>query len=194
MTLYQEALQRFRELLEQAGDLGLDYPTAMTLATVDADGQPAARTVLLKGVDERGFSFYTNKQSRKGAQLAANPRASLLFYWQGLRQQVEIQGRCEDVSEAEADEYWVTRPRESRVGAWASQQSQPLVARENLEELYARYAKKFGEGDIPRPPHWSGYLLRPERIEFWREGAHRLHHRECFYLEAGEWHSTLLNP
>jgi pyridoxamine 5'-phosphate oxidase len=195
MRLYEEALQGVQALLEQAARLGLDYPTAMTLATVDEQHRPSARTVLLKGIDQGGFVFYTNQSSRKGAQLAANPRAALLFYWQALHRQVEIDGSIERVTDAEADEYWLTRPKESRIGAWASQQSQVLASRENLEKLYQRYAEQFGDGPIPRPPHWSGYRLLPERIEFWEERPFRLHLRTCYQKnQDGHWTVNLLNP
>ncbi len=194
MGLYAEAMQRFEQLMARAGQTDLPEPTAMTLATADAAGRPSARTVLLKGVDERGFVFYTNTLSRKGEQLAHNATAALCFYWQPLKEQVEVEGTVESVSAQEADEYWATRPRESQIGAWASVQSEPLDGREVLlarvEEVKARYAGLA----VPRPSHWSGYRVIPERVEFWTAGEFRLHHRTCYYKHAGQWTVTLLNP
>jgi pyridoxamine 5'-phosphate oxidase len=168
---------------------------AMTLATAAADGRPSARIVLLKGHDHRGFVFYTNSQSRKGDELAANPHASLLFHWKSLRRQVRIEGAVSPVSEAEADAYFATRARDSQLGAWASDQSRPLANRDLFEARYAA-AKEDHEGrDVPRPPHWWGYRLVPERIEFWSDRPHRLHERRLFVPGAdGSWTEGLLYP
>lgn len=193
MNHLQTALQRFDDLLKQAQNCGLDYPNAMSVTTVNMAGQPSVRTILLQGVSKGGFVFYTNKQSRKAEDLTQNQRIGLGFYWQCLHQQVLIEGYVTDVSEKEADAYWLTRPLQSRIGAWASLQSQTLDARTTLESRYADYAKKFGE-DVPRPPHWSGYRVMPERIEFWTEGAYRLHERLCYEKQGDDWTMRLLNP
>ena len=168
---------------------------AMTLATAAADGRPSARIVLLKGHDRGGFVFYTNSQSRKGDELAANPHASLLFHWKSLRRQVRIEGRVAPASAAEADAYFATRARDSQLGAWASDQSRPLANRDLFEARYEA-AKADHEGrDVPRPPHWWGYRLVPDRIEYWTDRPHRLHERRLFTLGAdGTWTEGLLYP
>jgi pyridoxamine 5'-phosphate oxidase len=157
---------------------------AMTLATTTPDGLPSARIVLLKGVDARGFVFYTNKQSRKAEELAANSRAALLFHWKPLGRQVRIEGRVEDVTDAEADAYYATRARISRLGAWASDQSRVLPDRTVLERRLAEYEAKYPGEDIPRPPHWSGYRVMPERFEFWQNMPFRLHDRTVYTRAA----------
>ena len=168
---------------------------AMTLATTTPDGRPSARMVLLKGHDRRGFVFYTNSQSRKGDELAANPRAALLFHWKSLRRQVRIEGAVSPVSDAEADAYFASRSRDSQLGAWASDQSRPLANRDLFEARYAA-AKEDHEGrDVPRPPHWWGYRLVPERIEYWSDRPHRLHERRLFSRGSdGGWTEGLLYP
>ena len=191
---YSEILRRFGTLFEQAKATDLAEPTAMTLATVGADGRPAARTVLLKGFDDHGFVFYTNTRSRKGRELRDRPRAALCFYWQPLREQVQVEGAVEGVTAQEADEYWVTRPRESQIGAWASHQSEPLADRQELLDRVAEVEQRFADGAVPRPPHWSGYRLVPERVEFWTAGEFRLHHRTLYEKGADGWTVTLLNP
>ncbi len=170
-------------------------PEAMALATAAADGRPAARMVLLKGHDPRGFTFYTNSQSRKGAELAANPQAALLFHWKSLRRQVRIEGRVSAVDPAEADAYFATRARDSQLGAWASDQSRPLATREVFEARFADLAGAYEGRDVPRPPHWRGYRLVPDRIEFWSDRPHRLHERRLFLLGTdGAWSESLLYP
>jgi pyridoxamine 5'-phosphate oxidase len=194
--LYAEALATFATLLDEAGRAGDPDPTAMTVATADARGRPSARTVLLKAFDERGFVFYTNYESRKGHQLTANPQAALLFLWKTLREQVQvkIEGTVEPVSLAEADAYFASRPRPSQIGAWASLQSQPLDSRDTFEARIDAFEKKFEGGDVPRPPHWSGYRVVPELIEFWYGARYRLHERQHYARLNGEWTRQMLYP
>jgi len=167
---------------------------AMALATVDARGQPAVRMVLLKGHGPEGFVFYTNQQSRKADDLAASPKAALLFHWKSLRRQVRIEGGVSTVADAMADAYFATRSRDSQLGAWASDQSRPLDARETFEARFAQVQARFEGGDVPRPPHWSGYLVSPERIEFWQDRAYRLHERRLFVRAGDDWTEGLLYP
>lgn len=189
-----EAIERFRELLAQARDTDLREPTAMTLATADADGRPSARTVLLKEVDAGGFVFYTNRDSRKGRALRENPRAALLFFWQPLMRQVEIEGAIEGVDDTTADAYWATRPRESQLGAWASQQSAPLASRAEYEERLAELRARYHDREVPRPPYWNGFRVVPDRIEFWHEREFRQHDRDCYWHDDSGWQWSLLNP
>ena len=184
----------FEEWLAEARLSEPNDPTAMALATADAAGRPSCRMVLLKGHDERGFVFYTNRESRKGAELAANPHAALLFHWKSLRRQVRIEGPVEPVGDAEADAYFATRAPDSQLGAWASDQSRPLDRRETFEQRYEEVRARFEGGEVPRPPHWSGYRVAPERIEFWSDRAHRLHERRLFTRVAGGWSEGLLYP
>lgn len=167
---------------------------AMALATVDAGGQPSARMVLLKGHDRRGFVFYTNLGSRKATELAETPRAALLFHWKSLRRQVRIEGAVAAVSTAEGDAYFGTRSRDSQLGAWASDQSRPLESRALFETRYQQMAERFADGPVPRPPHWSGFRVAPQRIEFWSDRAHRLHERRLFERTADGWREGLLYP
>jgi pyridoxamine 5'-phosphate oxidase len=184
----------FVRWLEEALKKEPSDANAMTLATVDADGLPDARMVLLKEVDQRGFVFYTNLDSAKGRELAANPKACLLFHWKSLGRQVRVRGPVEPVSDAEADAYFASRARHSQIGAWASDQSRPLESRFALEKKVAQLGLKFGLGPVPRPPNWSGYRLKPQHIEFWREGPFRLHDR-LHYSRAGEgWSTARLYP
>jgi pyridoxamine 5'-phosphate oxidase len=194
--LYAEALDTFAQLIEQAKAAGDPDATAMTLATADARGRPAARTVLLKAVDQRGFVFYTNYQSRKGLQLTENPHAALLFLWKTLRDQVQvkIEGTVEPVDLAEADAYFASRPRPSQIGAWASLQSQTLDARDTFEARIDAFEKKFEGMEVPRPPHWSGYRVVPEMIEFWYGARFRLHERQHYERVDGVWTKRMLYP
>lgn len=171
-------------------------PEAMALATVDADGLPNVRMILLKGADERGFVFYTNCDSAKGLELAASPKAALLFYWKSLGRQIRLRGTVEPATDAEADAYFATRHRESRIGACASRQSRPLASRAVLETEVARLTEAFGAGEVPRPSYWRGYRLVPVEIEFWRHGAFRLHDRIVFRRETPQtpWTKTRLYP
>lgn len=188
-------IERFATLLEEARAAGEPEPTAMTLATCDARGRVAARTVLLKHFDARGFVFYTNTQSRKGRELAEHPQAALLVLWKQLHHQVQvrIEGVAEPVSEAEADAYFASRPRESQLGAWASLQSEPLPDRETLLARFRDYEARFAGGPVPRPPHWSGYRIVPDLIEFWFGQPHRLHDR-FEYRRAEGWRERRLYP
>jgi pyridoxamine 5'-phosphate oxidase len=169
-------------------------PNAMSLATVDADGMPNVRTVLLKGYDDRGFVFYTNYESAKGRELLANPKAALNFHWKSLGRQVRLRGTVAPVSAAEANAYFASRPRGSRIGAWASQQSRPLESRFALEKAVAGYTTKFAVGEIPRPADWSGFRLSPSEIEFWSAGTFRLHDRVRFRRVGDRWERTRLYP
>ena len=194
--LYAQALDTFASLLKEATEGGDPEPTAMTLATADAQGRPAARTVLLKAFDARGFVFYTNYESRKGRQLTENPQAALLFLWKTLREQVQvkIEGTVEPVSLAEADEYFASRPRPSQIGAWASIQSQTLDSRDTFEARITAFEKKFEGVEVPRPPHWSGFRVVPERIEFWYGARFRLHERHHYQRVDGQWTKRMLYP
>jgi pyridoxamine 5'-phosphate oxidase len=185
----------FDEWFAEARDAEPNDPNAMVLATADADGRPSARMVLLKGHDPRGFVFYTNLDSRKGGELAANPNAALLFHWKSLRRQVRVEGAVEPVTDDEADAYFASRSRDSQLGAWASDQSRPLERRALFEARYAEMRDRFLGGYVPRPPRWSGFRLLPRTFEFWDDRAHRLHERRVFRPDgSGGWDEGLLYP
>ncbi len=185
----------FDRWLAEAESSEPNDPNAMALATADAVGNPAARMVLLKGHDARGFVFYTNEESNKGADLAANTQAALLFHWKSLRRQVRIEGHVERVSDEEADAYFSTRGRDSQIGAWASDQSRPLDSRATLENRFATMAEQFLDKDVPRPPHWGGYRVVPLVIEFWSDGKNRLHDRNVFLSQrGGGWKQSKVYP
>jgi pyridoxamine 5'-phosphate oxidase len=195
VTLVTDPFAHFEEWMAEAWTHEPEDANAMTLATATPGGMPTARIVLLKGADARGFVFYTNTQSRKGEELAANARAALLFHWKPQGRQVRIEGRVEPVTEAEADTYYATRPRISRLGAWASDQSRALPDRAELEHRLAEYEAKYPGENIPRPPHWSGYRVVPERFEFWQNMPYRLHDRTIYTkVTGGGWAIGKLYP
>jgi pyridoxamine 5'-phosphate oxidase len=194
MGMLVDPIARFSDWLREAEASEPNDPNAVALATVNAAGQPAVRMVLLKGLSDAGFVFYTNQQSRKADDLAANARAGLLFHWKTLRRQVRVEGAVTPVSDAEADAYFATRGRISRLGAWASDQSRSLPDRATLEAKLADVTARFEGGDVPRPLHWSGYRVAPERIEFWWDGEHRLHNRELFVRDGKGWTTSLMYP
>lgn len=184
----------FDSWIAEAREVEINDPEAMALATANAKGQPTVRMVLLKGHGPAGFVFYTNEQSAKGDQLAANPHAALLFHWKTLRRQVRIEGAVERVTGAEADAYFASRARDSQLGAWASDQSRPLDARATFEDRFEATKERFDGQDVPRPPHWGGYRVVPDRIEFWSDRPHRLHERRLFIREGDRWSEGLLYP
>jgi pyridoxamine 5'-phosphate oxidase len=190
----QDPIAAFNVWFEEAQASEPNDPNAMAMASVGGDGMPSVRMVLLKGVDESGFVFYTNLESRKGQQLLAHPKAALLFHWKSRRRQVRIEGEVSRVSDAEADAYFASRPRDARIGAWASDQSRPMKGRFELEKRVAQFAAKHAIGDVPRPPHWSGFRVVPQLIEFWQDGKFRLHDRLVYYREGGAWRTERLFP
>jgi pyridoxamine 5'-phosphate oxidase len=183
----------FETWFELAKASEVNDPNAMSLATATADGRPSVRMVLMKKVDEKGFTFYTNDQSQKGQELIANPHAALCFHWKSMRRQVRVEGAVEPVSAADSDEYFHSRSRKSQIGAIASQQSRSLASRSELEEKAAELAAQY-PGEIPRPEYWRGFLVVPKRIEFWQDGADRLHDRIVFSRDADGWGRTRLYP
>jgi pyridoxamine 5'-phosphate oxidase len=194
--LKSEILDTFLQLLKEAGAGGEPEPTAMNLATVDAAGRVSSRIVLLKGADERGFRFYTNYESDKGAQLEAHAQVALCFHWKQLREavQVRIEGVARKLQVEESDAYFASRPRASQLGAWASLQSQTLPDRDTFDQRFARYEHEFEGRDVPRPPHWGGYVVEPDMVEFWYGAEYRLHERVRWSRHGQTWTSRLLYP
>lgn len=189
-----DPIGEFRALFARAAENAPFDPVAVTLATASRDGRPSARIVLLRGVDDHGFVFYTNYQSRKATEIEANPHAALCCYWPWLDEQVRIEGLVERVTAAESDAYFAGRPRGSQIGAWASAQSQRLESREVLERSYRDLDARYASETVPRPPDWGGYRIVPERIEFWHAGTYRLHNRLLYIRDGAGWHRELLYP
>lgn len=194
MNADQDPFSQFNAWLADAEASEPNDPNAVALASADAEGRPSVRMVLLKGVDERGFVFYTNFESQKGRELLQNPHAALCFHWKSLRRQVRVQGAVAPVADEEADAYFASRARDSQIGAWASQQSRPLSGRFELEKQVAKFAAKFAIGTVPRPEYWSGFRIAPDRIEFWQDRPFRLHDRLVFTRDGDEWRTERLYP
>lgn len=192
--LARDPVEQFRLWISEAFDADLVEPYAMTLATAAPDGTPSARIVLLRGFDERGFTFYTNYEGRKGEELSENPKAALVFYWDALERQVRVEGGVSKLPEVESDEYFASRPRGSRIGAWASRQSAVLDRRESLEERVRELERKYPDDEIPRPPFWGGFRVSHERVEFWQGRESRLHDRLLYERDGGAWKVTRLQP
>ncbi|RIJ41646.1 pyridoxamine 5'-phosphate oxidase [Pontibacter oryzae] len=194
-SVSQNPTQQFQQWLQEALDAEVDEPTAMVLSTVSGTGKPSARVVLLKGLDEQGYTFFTNYDSRKGHDLEENPYASLTFFWPALERQVRIEGKIVKVAAAESDTYFQSRPKGSQIGAWASPQSQVIEAREVLEQREQEFSEKFANQNVvPRPAHWGGYRLQPDRLEFWQGRPSRLHDRIMYVLEGHNWEIKRLAP
>lgn len=187
-------LDLFNDWFQEAARLEINDPNAMSLATVDETGRPSLRMVLLKGIEDGQFVFYTNRESRKGIDIAVNPHVALCFYWKSTHKQVRIEGIATSVSDEEADIYFASRPVGAQMGAWASKQSRPLESRDALEKNLAHYALKFGNNPVPRPPYWSGFRVMPQSIEFWEEKPFRLHHRLLYQKNNDQWEKSYLYP
>ena len=194
VDLFEEALNRFDQLVQTAKKTEIRVPLSMALATVDNGGRPSVRTVMVKNYDRRGFVFFTHQRSRKGLQIDGNPHVALCFFCQPLMEQVTIEGLVELVKDHEADAYWSTRARDAQFAAWASCQSEPLDSRESLQNRLSEYQKKYADQRVPRPPMWVGYRVIPNRIEFWRAGWRYLHERVCYSKADNDWNVVLLNP
>jgi pyridoxamine 5'-phosphate oxidase len=194
MTPDDDPITRFAAVFARAGDNAPFDHTAMSLGTCRPDGQPSVRIVLLHGFDARGFTFYTNYESRKGREIAANALAALTFYWPWLNEQVRAEGRLARIAPEESDAYFATRERGRQIGAWASAQSRPIASREALLDAVADIEARFAGREVPRPPHWGGYRLTPSRIEFWKDGAFRLHDRFLYERSGDAWTVTRLSP
>ena len=193
-SLRKDPIARFYQWFRQAEKNEINDPNAMSLATSTLDGKPSVRIVLLKRVDTRGFLFYTNLESRKGTELLENARAALCFHWKVLRRQVRVEGKTERISSSEADAYFASRSRLSQLGAWASQQSQPMSGFRELERRVAAEVARYALGPVPRPPHWSGFRVVPDTIEFWRDRPFRLHKRLLYQRQGEDWRTECLYP
>ena len=191
---FKEIRQQFDEWLSDAQEKEPEYAEAMSLATATKNGMPSVRIVLLKAVSDNGFVFYTNLTSRKGLELSENPNAALCFHWKSVNKQIRVEGTITSVDCTEADNYFASRPRASRIGAWASKQSQPMKNAFEFEKRLAKYTSKFNIGDIPRPDFWSGFCLTPSRIEFWHEKKFRLHERNVYLVDGGTWRKEKIFP
>ena len=194
VTQFEEIRKEFDQWLKEAQEKELEYAEAMSLATASKSGMPSVRIVLLKALDDRGFVFYTNLTSRKGLELAENPNAALCFHWKSLNKQIRVEGSISAVADDEADEYFASRPRASRIGAWASKQSQRMKDRFEFDRRVAKYTAKFNFGDVPRPDFWSGFRLKPNRIEFWHEKKFRLHDRNIYFADGDAWRKEQTYP
>jgi pyridoxamine 5'-phosphate oxidase len=194
VSLSQEIIEQFNKAFKKARVSGEQEPTAMVLATSDCEGLVTSRTVLLKALDENGFVFFTNTRSLKGKQIAACPRAAATFLWKASGCQVQLVGSVKQVSDEEADAYFATRDRGSQIGAWASRQSEPLDSRETLIQRVRDLEREYEDVEVPRPPHWTGYVLSPESVEFWTQREFRLHDRFLYTLDNGVWTKQRLNP
>lgn len=193
-SLGPDPIAALRAWLDEARAAGVTFPEAAALATADAEGHPAVRHVLVRGIDERGLAFYTNRESRKGRHIAENPNAAIALYWHELDRQVTVEGSVTPMSDEDSFAYFRTRPREARIGAWASMQSRPVASREALDAAFARLDARFPGEDVPLPPHWGGYRLEPETLEFWKGREHRLHDRFRYTRDDGGWRLERLWP
>ena len=194
MNLLHEAISRIQALIGEANQSQLREPTAMSLATTDLQGRPSVRTLLLKQVDEQGLVFFTNLNSNKGQHIQATPFAAICIYIQDVHQQIQVEGPIKQITSEESDAYWQSRPRASQIGAWASRQSEVLADQQMLQDRITRYEKEFADRDVPRPSHWGGYRVTPERIEFWSGHPNRLNQRDNYCLRDGRWIKDLLYP
>lgn len=193
-TLEADPLKQFTNWMQQAIDSGVPEPNAMNLCTVNSESKPSSRIVLLKGVDARGLMFYSNYISRKGKEIDQNPYVSVSFFWQPIARQIRVEGHCVKLSESESDQYFASRPRESQLGAWASQQSSTLTSRTELEQQLQMFTDKFKDTEVPRPSHWGGYLIQPHLIEYWQGRPDRLHDRFVYELSGNAWKISRLSP
>jgi len=191
---HADPFEQFNHWFAEALNAGLDEPNAFVLSTADKDGHPSARIVLLRDATDRGFTFFTNYKSRKGREISENPAACFTFFWHALERQVRLEGKLEKLPESDSDSYFSIRPKGSQIGAWASPQSEQIASRAELETREEKYQTQFGDAPIPRPPHWGGYILIPDYLEFWQGRENRLHDRICYELSGSEWKRFRLAP